>query len=1193
MKNPSRFFRRRFIINAALIFIFLPLLISFPALVPRTETTISRARNVGVSGVGDSNSAPSAVRLSESFDSVTAPALPAGWTTSASGSNLPFATTSEMPYTAPNAIFTNNPATAGIAEITSPAVSLGNARATLTFRHSYETEFRTGFDGGVLEISVNGGAFQDILEAGASFAGGGYIQPISGNATGNPLIGRQVWTGDSEGYKSTIVHLPLGMANQTVRFRWRFATDNSFEGMGWRIDSVRLEDYVPTILTFAENFDSVSQPQIPAGWTTEETDPGRAFRTNTEYKYTAPNSAFAPAPASAGTAAIISPSIRIGSNSPKLIFQHHYAADAGRKGGVLEISINGGAFQDIVTAGGSFAHGGYTGVISGTTGNPLANRQAWTGSVTGFMVTEVNLPPSAYRQNVRFKWLFATDNFILSIGWWIDAVQVTEAIAGENLNAISIPAAGIAEPYPTEIQVANQVGLITSVQVNLVNFSHTAPDDVDLLLVSPSGRKVVLMSDVGGANAVSNISLSIEDSAAASLPDNAPLAPGSYKPANFEPADNFPAPAPSGAPTGNKLSVLNGSEPNGVWKLFLVDDSGNNAGSISGGWNLSLQTSPDVITIPESGAAQPFPSEFNVSGLPGSLSKVTVNLSNFSHTAPDDADIMLVAPNGRRIVLMSDVGGSAEVGGLNITIDDNAASTLPDNAPLASGAYKPTDFEPGDQFPAPAPQGVSGTTLNNFFGISPNGVWKLYVVDDTGENSGSIAGNWSLDIQSSVGVCQFSLSSGVQAFPMTGGSGDFGVQIPAGCPWTAASNNGFINVSSGSSGEGAGIIRFTVAPNAGAFRTGTITVTNGSFARTFQVQQASGCPFAVNQSTMSFSSAGGTGNIQVSAGAECSWQTSANAPWIFVTSAPQSGNGTASFTVQPNPSANSRSASITIGAQIVTVNQAGAAGKLFDFDGDGRSDISVFRQQSGSWYLLQSTAGFSGTQFGIASDKLAPADYDGDRKTDIAVFREGNWYILQSSNSAFRSLQFGLAGDKPLPSDYNGDGRAELAVYRSGQWYTLDLTSNQSTGVQFGNSTDKPVAADYDGDGRTDPAVYRDGVWYLLRSTQGFTSVQFGISTDKPIVGDFDGDGKTDQAVYRASTGSWYINRSLDGQFTGIQFGVSSDIPAAADYDGDAKTDIAVFRAGNWYILSSQNGAFTATQFGLSDDLPVPAAFVP
>jgi subtilisin-like proprotein convertase family protein len=1177
MSKSSRVFRRRFIINAVFTFLCLSPVILFSGF--RTET-ISRAQE-------EIN--PSAIRFSENFDGVSAPALPDGWTTSSTGANSSFATATASPDSPPNALFTNNPASAGSAEITSPNITLGSARTSLTFHHSYATESRMGFDGGVLEISVNGGAFQDILAAGATFAGGGYIQSINPNATGSALLGRQVWTGDSRGYTATVVHLPVGFANQTVRFRWRYATDNTFDGTGWRIDNVKVEDLTPTIVNFSENFDGVAAPALPAGWTTEQSDAVRAFRTNTESAYSAPNAAFAPAPAAAGNAAIISPPVRIGGNSPKLIFQHHYAVDFGRKGGALEISINAGAFQDILAAGGSFVHGGYTGVLNAGTGNPLQNRQAWTGITNGFIITEVNLPPSTYRQNVRFKWHFGTDTINLSVGWWLDSVQVTEAIAGENLNAVSIPASGIAEPYPSEIQVVNQVGLIAHVQVNLINFSHTSPDDVDLMLVAPSGRKVVLMSDVGGNNPVSNLSLSIEDAATNSMPDDATLVSGNYKPTDFESADNFPAPAPQGAPTGNKLSVLNGSEPNGAWRLFLVDDNGNNAGNISGGWNLSVQTSPDVIAIPAIGTSQPYPSEFNVSGVPGSLTKVTVNIPNFSHTSPDDVDLLLVAPNGRRIVLMSDVGGNTEVGALNLIFDDAAGENLPDNASMVSGTFKPTNFEPGDAFPAPAPQGTpNGTTLNAFYGINPNGIWRLYVVDDAGENLGSIAGNWSLNIQSSLSACLFSLSSSAQAFPITGGSGAFQVLMPAGCPWTASSNNGFINISSGSSGEGDGSIAFTVAPNMGPARSGTIIVTNGSFSRTFQVQQASGCPFSVNQSSLNFSAAGGVGNVQVTAGAQCSWQTTAGAGWIFVTSAAQTGSGTATFAVQPNPSASARSASVTIGAQTVTVNQAGAAGKRFDFDGDNKADISVFRQ--GNWYLLQSSAGFSAAQFGIATDKLVPADYDGDRKTDIAVFRDGDWYLLESSTNRFRAVGFGLAGDKPVPADYNGDGRAELAVYRNGDWYTLDLTSNQTTGVQFGNSTDKPVAADYDGDGKSDPAVYRDGTWYLLQSTAGFTSVQFGIASDKPVVGDYDGDGKSDQAVYRQ--GNWYINRSLDGEFSAAQFGLATDIPAPADYDGDGKTDLAVYRDGNWYVLGTQSG-FTATQFGIGNDSPVPAAFLP
>ena len=790
------------------------------------------------------------------------------------------------------------------------------------------------------------------------------------------------------------------------------------------------------------------------------------------------------------------------------------------------------------------------------------------------------------------------DNGSIGLGW---AITITPAISGQNTGAITIPDNGMASPYPSEITITNHNDRLSRVSLTLTNFSHSSPDDVDIMLVSPSGRAVVVMSDVGGATPVNNLNLVIDDFAPSPLPDNAPLSSGIFRPADAEPGESFPAPAPSGVTMGRTLASLNGTVGNGTWRLFVVDDAGNNVGNISGGWNLLLGTFPGTISMQGANIAMPYPSEISVSGLPGLITRATVRINNFSHLSPDEVDIMMVSPDGRRIVLMSDAGGTSEAGGVDLVFDDAAPTPVPDNAPVTTGTYRPSNYEPGDVFPPPAPAGApTGTTLSSLFGAPPNGTWRLYVVND-GAASGSIAGVWSVSFETSVNACIVSVSPLVQGFPSNGGSGSFNILQPTGCAWMVSTTDAFISITSASSGGGNSVVNFSIAPNNGPPRTGTIEVSNGIASRSFNVQQASGCPFSVGQSTVNFRAIGGTGNVSVSADGSCGWQGSTSASWIQITSQQQNGNGSLVFNVQPNPSRAARTATINLGTQIITVNQAGTRSTPFDFNGDARTDISVFRPANATWWIANSGGGVSAYAFGIPTDRIVPADFDGDFKTDIAVYRQGTWYVLRSSDGTFAINSWGTSSDIPLPADYNADGSAELAVFRpaTGQWWILN-SNGTFTSAAFGIPTDLPTPADYDGDGSADLSVYRtamgpgeSGRWWILNSSTGTISqYAFGIQGDVPVAADYDGDGRENVALFRPSTGTWYRSTNAATNFDAVQFGISTDRTVAGDYDGDGKSDPAVFRQGVWYVLGSSSGV-QITQFGTTGDIGLPNAYVP
>jgi hypothetical protein len=182
------------------------------------------------------------VVLTQNFDTVTVPALPAGWATSSSGAMPNWRTTNSLADTAPNAAFSPDTPANGLNELVSPQVLLPTAPSQLTFKHRYDLEGSAftpslGFDGGVLEIKIGTNDFVDITNAGGSFVSGGYTRVISASFN-SALSNRAAWSGTITNYTNTVVNLPAAAAGQIVQFRWRCATDDTTGGTGWRIDSI-------------------------------------------------------------------------------------------------------------------------------------------------------------------------------------------------------------------------------------------------------------------------------------------------------------------------------------------------------------------------------------------------------------------------------------------------------------------------------------------------------------------------------------------------------------------------------------------------------------------------------------------------------------------------------------------------------------------------------------------------------------------------------------------------------------------------------------------------------------------------------------------------------------------------------------------------------------------------------------------
>lgn len=269
------------------------------------------------------------------------------------------------------------------------------------------------------------------------------------------------------------------------------------------------------------------------------------------------------------------------------------------------------------------------------------------------------------------------------------------------------------------------------------------------------------------------------------------------------------------------------------------------------------------------------------------------------------------------------------------------------------------------------------------------------------------------------------------------------------------------------------------------------------------------------------------------------------------------------------------------------------------YDTDGRADISVWRQNfsqgNAKWFVKNSSTGLSSERFfGKPGDIPVPYDYDGDGRTDMGLWRPstGEWLVFHSLTGQLRTVQWGLFGDSPAPGDYDGDGKCDLAVFRpsTSSWHILGYITGLQGFRAGGGFNDVAVAGNYSaGPFITDAAVWNKftGVWNILSFPP--RTVTLGQLNDIPVPADYDGDRSTDFAVFQ--NGLWQIKYTFGGEAIWGGFGAPGDVPVPRDFDGDGKADRAFFRptTSEWFIVKSSNNTVQLEVFGGVGDIPVPS----
>jgi subtilisin-like proprotein convertase family protein len=689
-----------------------------------------------------------------------------------------------------------------------------------------------------------------------------------------------------------------------------------------------------------------------------------------------------------------------------------------------------------------------------TAGGPAVSRNftfTTVGTCGGAITATLDLQDGATN--------LGTVSFTINLGQLMaSTVNFNSASALIVPNGAPATTSGPATPYASNISVSGVTGIVSKVTVTLNGLTHTNPDDLDILLVGPTGQKVLLVSDCGGNADLNNLSFTLDDTAA-NLPNASVIGAGNFHPTNYGDGDIFNLPAPSGPYAEPSLAVFNNLNPNGTWNLYLMDDADGDTGALTG-WRLNITTinatccntnncgllTVNPATIPTGNIGNSYSQTFTQTGgtgpvtfglvgaLPAGLSFSPTGLLSGTPAQAGSFPITVSVIDAQDC--LSQRAYTLSIGNLAITTQTLPTGKL--NQPYtqnlqAAGGTSPYVWS---LLSGALPPGLVLSNAGSVFGTPTQHGTFNFTARVTDAQSVQVQKAFSLQINRNTTKADF--------------DGDAKTDLST---WRGSNGTWYtLNSSSNTSFDlpwGAGYAPYFDVPVPGDY--------DGDGKTDHAIWRGGDSIWYIRKSS------NGQAILQ---------------PW---------GASYAPYFDVPTPG---------------------------DYDGDGKTDLAIWRPTDGTFYVLKSADGsFLIQPWGSAGDTPTPGDYDGDGKTDFAYWRpsNGTWFIKNSSGGN-QIIPWGAGYapyfDAPVQADYDGDGKTDLAIWRGQDslWYirkSSDLQSFvQPWGAKYAPYNDIPIPGDYDGDGKADIAVWRSttATWFVRRSSNGSFLVQtHGQPDDSPV----------------------------------------------------------------------------------------------